>query len=115
MKLKLISNKQDPHTNSKLYTSIYYIGLAFNVVCGVFYGLPNNVEWEYILAQAAQLCVLIDCCFLVDAFCKINSFKGSNHVIKRRHVVLLFVSFGLYGLTQILLMTTYKCANLFCL
>ena len=49
-KLKLIKNKQDPLTNSKLYTIVYYIGLALNVICGIFYGLPTYVNWEYILS-----------------------------------------------------------------
>ena len=109
----MIQNRKDPNTNNKLYACVYYIGLAFNVICGVVFGLPRyRIKWLLDVAQVAQLCILISCGFLVDAFHKMYRLKGSNKIIKRKHVVLLFVSFGLYGLIQIAVLISYSRTNL---
>ena len=47
----------------------------------------------------------MSCGILADAFRRLRQVKGTDQAISTKPVVLLFISFGAYGIAQILLLT----------
>ena len=90
--------KGDKGSRQTFVMKIYYIGLVVNIVCGLVYGIPIFKGWIYILISLLQLCILVSCAVLLDAFKRLKQVKSSDQVVSTKPVVLLILSFGAYGL-----------------
>ena len=102
-KLQLIAQNQNPNKSNTFFTVVYYFGIAFNLVCGAVYGVPLSAgSWKYLAVQILQLCILVTCAFLADAFRRLKQVRKSDQAISRRPVILLSLSFGAYGVAQII-------------
>jgi hypothetical protein len=104
-RLQLIQKGTGKDSDKMFISVIYYIGLVINIVSGLVYGIPIFKGWIYITIQLMQLCILISCAFLIDAFKRLRQVKSTDQVISSKPVALLILSFGAYGLAQILLLT----------
>jgi hypothetical protein len=110
-RLELIQKGTGKGSDKIFITAIYYIGLVVNIVSGLIYGIPILEGWIYIIIQLMQLCILVSCAFLIDAFKRLRRVKSSDQVISSKPVVLLIISFGAYGLAQIFLLTQMFARN----
>jgi hypothetical protein len=46
-KLHLLTQNISPTKHSSKFITIYYIGIVFNFICGLFYGIPiNHYKWR---------------------------------------------------------------------
>lgn len=70
----------------------------FNAVAGLLFGIPISIEWFKWLVSTMQICILVSCGFLIDAFRILKKFKGENQAISKKQVALLSIAFGLFGL-----------------
>lgn len=82
------------------------IGLVLNVIAGLMYGIPIQ-GWYLFLEQAMQLCIVVSCVFLGDAFRRLQKVKKEDQVISKKPIGLLFISFGILGLFEILWLPAY--------
>ncbi len=105
-KLELILKHNDPNQHNLRDQYISVIGLVFNVTAGIMYGIPIP-GWYLFLEQAMQLCVVVSCIFLGDAFRRLQKVKTEDQVISKKPIILLFISFGLLGLFEILWLPAY--------
>ena len=81
------------------------MGLVLNAVSGLVYGIPIFTGWIYITIQFLQLCIIVSCIVLADAFRRLKEIKAADQAISTKPVVLLLISFGAYGIAQILLIS----------
>jgi hypothetical protein len=51
--------------------------------------------------------ILISCIFLGDAFRRLRQVKANDQVISKKPVILLFISFGSYGIISLLFFPAY--------
>jgi len=66
--LQLLKLSQDPNQFNQRNRYIYIVGIAFNLIGGLMYGVPLFSPWMIILEQVMQLGIIVSCIFLVDAF-----------------------------------------------
>ncbi len=52
-KLELIKNGKNPNQKGKFQSYVYYTGIAFNIACGVIYGVPPQTKVLDIISYAA--------------------------------------------------------------
>ena len=103
-RLELIQKGKTKESDKIFSSAIYFIGLLINLACGLVYGIPILDGWEYFVIQLLQLIILVSCGFLIDAFRRLKRVKTTDQVISTKPVVLLIISFGSYGLAQVLLL-----------
>lgn len=57
---------------------IHAVGLVFNILAGIMYGLGLYLGqytyfiWIYYLSEFMQVCILVSCVFIFDAFRRLN-------------------------------------------
>lgn len=104
-RLQQFQQGKNPNADYKFIITTYYIGLVVNVICGVVYGIPIFTGWIFYTTSLLQLCILVSCVFLIDAFRRLKHVKASDQAISTKPIILLIISFGAYGLAQILLLS----------
>jgi hypothetical protein len=80
---------------------------VFNVLAGALYGIPFKSDWITYLVISLQVCILVSCFFLADAYRRLKYIQLSDEIIDKTPVILLFISFGAFGISDLLMMPTY--------
>ena len=110
-KLQLLETNQDPEKFNTMFLWIFWVGLGLNVMSGLLiigdiftYKLPW-VFWYLLAINLMQLCIVVSCGFLFDAFRLLSRQKPQNQVISKKQTSLLSIAFGAFG-------TAFLVANL---
>ena len=77
-RLEKIQKKEDPNAHNLRYSIISYSGLVFNFICGAAYGAPSTDKGVAITSEFLQLCILVSCAFLADAFLRLKKVKKQD-------------------------------------
>lgn len=83
-------------------------GLVFNVVAGLWLGIPLKSSKLFILGRVLQFCIVISCLFLADAIRRLQKVKQYDEVISKTPFILLFFSYGVLGILQIIYIPAEK-------
>lgn len=76
------------------------VGIVVNVAAGIAYGCPaDKLNVDAYLVLPLQICILVSCVLLADAFRRLKFVKKQDETLSKSLVILLCISFGIYGLS----------------
>ena len=102
-KVQLLESYQNPEKFNKMFLWIFWVGFGLNVISGLLIigeifilKLPWYSSYLWI-TNLMQLCIIISCGFLFDAFRLLSKQKPQNQVISKKQTSLLSIAFGAFG------------------
>ncbi len=102
-KLQLLETNQDPEKFNKMFLWIFWVGFGLNVISGLLIVgeiFTYKLSWysSYLwLTHLTELCIIISCGFLFDAFRLLSKQKPQNQAISKKQTSLLSIAFGAFG------------------
>lgn len=107
-RLQLVKENKDPNKLNKQHQLISNIGIVINLIAGIAYGSPTGNSFFYFLGLVIQISIIVSCIFLADAFRRLKKVQENDQVIDKGPVILLFFSFGAYGVSILLMIPNYS-------
>lgn len=108
--LELLNKGKNPDSLNKRFQILYVTGVIVNVIAGVGTSIKRPIT-KSALAKAitffrlvSTIPLLVSCCFLTDAFRRLNKTKDEAKVINKKPVIAL--SFAYFSLAFALLFST---------
>ena len=84
-KLQLLETNQDPDKFNKVFMRIFWVGFVLNVISGfILIGVLFAGAWINRLWNFMQLCILVSCGFLIDAFRLLSKLKSREQSISKK-------------------------------
>jgi hypothetical protein len=76
---------------------------VLNVISGlIVIGKLFAGAWIYWIYNVMQLCILVSCGFLIDAFRLLSKLKSSEQSISKKQAAILSFAFGAFGASSLI-------------
>ena len=111
--LEMLYKREDPSKLKTKFRVIFCIGLVTNAIAGIVTAISGNpsksVQFRIlsISKSVSTLPLIASCCFLGDAFRRLNKIRQPNQLINKKQIAILSFAFGIFALGMILLQVEF--------